>query len=148
MVRFPGESAEYRAARDALLRAEIDLRHQHEEVNKQRRALPLGGKLKEDYVFETMDEDPLRLSDLFQSGRDSLVIYNYMFGPAMKAPCVSCTSILDSLDGEVPHITQRINLAFVAKSPPARIREVQRARGWRYLPLLSSATSTYNLDYF
>jgi predicted dithiol-disulfide oxidoreductase (DUF899 family) len=148
MMHFPGESAEYRTARNELLRAEADLRQRIEDVAAQRRALPLGGPVKEDYTFETMDEDPIRLSELFQEGRDSLVVYNYMYGPAMESPCVSCTSILDALDGETPHITQRVNLAVVAKSPPARIREVQRERGWRFLPLLSSARNSYNLDYF
>ena len=52
MVRFPGESAEYRAARDELLAAERDLRKQVEQVAELRRRLPLGGELPEDYVFE------------------------------------------------------------------------------------------------
>ncbi|HEX3868152.1 MAG TPA: DUF899 family protein [Gemmatimonadaceae bacterium] len=147
MVHFPGESAEYRAARDVLLQAEAELRQHTENVAARRRALPLGGALKEDYTFETMDEDPIRLSDLFREGRNSLVVYNYMYGPAAKRPCVMCTSMLDALDGETPHIEQRVNLAVVAKSPPARIREVQKARGWRYLPLLSSARNSYNADY-
>jgi predicted dithiol-disulfide oxidoreductase (DUF899 family) len=44
-VRFPGESDEYRAARDALLRAEIELREPTEAVAAQRRRLPLGGEV-------------------------------------------------------------------------------------------------------
>ncbi len=147
-LHFPGESADYRVARNELLRAEADLRQQVESVAAQRRALPLGGVVKEDYTFETMDEDPIRLSELFQAGRESIVIYNFMYGPAMTSPCASCTSILDALDGETPHITQRVNFAVVAKSPPARIRDVERERGWRYLPLLSSARNSYNADYF
>ena len=50
-VRFPGESDEYRAARDALLEAELDLRRQVESVATQRRALPLGGEVPTDYDF-------------------------------------------------------------------------------------------------
>src|SRR5437868_5613199 len=115
-VRFPNEPPDYRPARDTLLQAEIDLRRQTEEVARLRRALPLGGRLKDDYVFEGLDDQPKRLSELFESGKDSLVIYNYMFGPAQKAPCPMCTSILDGLDGEAPHITQRVNFAVVAKS--------------------------------
>ena len=147
-VRFPGESDEYRAARQQLLNAEAALRQHTEDVAIQRRSLPLGGALKEDYLFETMDGDAVRVSELFRPGKDTLVVYNYMYGPSMKSPCVMCTSILDGLDGQVQHITQRVNLAVVAKSPAARIRDVQRGRGWRYLPLLSSAGNTYNADYF
>src|SRR6267154_425112 len=42
-VRFPNESDEYRAARIELLKAEIDLRRQIEEVAARRRRLPLDG---------------------------------------------------------------------------------------------------------
>src|SRR5262249_5743976 len=88
-----------------------------------------------------------RLSELFADGKDTLVVYSYMFGPAMAAPCPSCTSILDALDGEMPHLSQRANVAVVARSPIQRIREFARARGWRHLHLLSSAGNTYNADY-
>lgn len=42
-ARFPGESDQYRKAREALLEAEIGLRRQLEAVAAQRRKLPLGG---------------------------------------------------------------------------------------------------------
>ncbi|MFL5883832.1 MAG: DUF899 family protein, partial [Thermoleophilaceae bacterium] len=55
-VRFPGEPDDYRAERDELLRAEVDLRRQTEAVAAQRRALPLGGQAPEDYEFEEWDD--------------------------------------------------------------------------------------------
>ena len=42
-VAFPGESAEYRAARDLLLAQEIELRRATEAVAAGRRTLPPGG---------------------------------------------------------------------------------------------------------
>ena len=42
-MRFPGESHDYRRAREALLRAEKDVRDRTEAVARQRRELPLGG---------------------------------------------------------------------------------------------------------
>ena len=39
-IRFPGESAQYRAARDRLLEREIELRRAMEAVAAARRALP------------------------------------------------------------------------------------------------------------
>lgn len=154
-IRFPNETNEYRDARDRLLEAEMALRKQTEAVAALRRALPLGGQLKEDYVFEEGPADindststrKTRLSELFSPGQDTLVLYSYMFGPQMAAPCVSCTSILDGLNGSAPHIRQRINFAVVAKSPIARLRETARGRGWKNLRLLSSVNNTYNLDY-
>ena len=129
-VRLPGETPKYRAARDKLLKNEIALRRQIEAVAAERRKLPLGGALKEDYVFDELasatDHTAVRrevgLSELFAKGKDTLVVYSYMFGPQMAAPCPLCTSMLDSLAGSAPHITQRINLAVVAKSPIDRIR--------------------------
>jgi predicted dithiol-disulfide oxidoreductase (DUF899 family) len=145
-VSFPGESAEYRAAREKLLAAERDLRTKMEEVAELRRKLPLGGEVREDYVFAETGAE-VRLSELFREGTDTLGIYSFMYGPAMKQPCPMCSSFLDSLNGTAPHAGQRMNLAVAAKSPIERIREFADARGWRNLRMLSSAGNTYNRDY-
>ena len=154
-TRFPGETPAYRAARDKLLKEEIKLRRQIEAVAVMRRKLPLGGALREDYVFDeikpaidkTAARGQVKLSELFADGKDTLLVYSYMFGPRMAAPCPMCTSMLDGLDGSVPHVTQRANLVVVAKSPVDRIMQVARERGWRHVRLLSSANNTYNRDY-
>lgn len=146
-VRFPNESAEYRRARNILLKAEIALRSQTEAAAKLRRSLPLGGKVPEDYVFqEGADARPVRLSELF-GGKPALIAYSYMFGPKMDHSCPNCTSILDGLDGQAQHVNQRASLVVIAKSPIARIRAFAKERGWRSLRLLSSATNDYNIDY-
>ena len=60
-AHFPNESAEYRAARNALLVEEIELRRHIERVASQRRALPPGGTIPQD--FELVSENGLvRLS--------------------------------------------------------------------------------------
>jgi predicted dithiol-disulfide oxidoreductase (DUF899 family) len=154
-VRFPGEDSSYREARNKLLEAEMALRKNLEDVAALRRKLPLGGQVPEDYVFEEGSPDlndattthKVRMSELFAPGKDTLVIYSYMFGPKMKEPCVSCTSILDGLNGAAKHATQRVNFVAVAKSPLQRIRTVARERGWNNLRLLSSNGNTYNRDY-
>lgn len=166
-IRFPGESSEYRLARNRLLEAEIELRRAIERVAAQRRGLPPGGAVPEDYVFEEAAEGGggVRFAELLAPDKDTLVIYSFMFprwsgdtrpGPAegetarlplAETPCPSCTSILDSLDGAAPHLAHRLNLAVVAKSDPARIRTFAQERGWRHLRLLSSRNNTYNRDY-
>ena len=88
--RFPGESDEYRRARDELLQAEVDLRRQIEAVAAQRRELPLGGEVPVDYTFEEWDADtdaarPVRLSELFEDGKDTLFLYSFMFIPGDRA---------------------------------------------------------------
>jgi predicted dithiol-disulfide oxidoreductase (DUF899 family) len=154
-TRFPNESKEYRDARDKLLQAEIELRRNVEKVAALRRTMPLGGEIPEDYVFDeggrnlddTKTVKQTRLSQLFEPGKDSLIVYSFMYGPKMEKPCPSCSSILDSMNGAVPHVTQRTNLAVVAKSPIERIRSFAREHGWGNLRLLSSANNTYNRDY-
>jgi predicted dithiol-disulfide oxidoreductase (DUF899 family) len=166
---FPGESAEYRAARDLLLEQEIELRRAMEAVAAARRELPSGGPIPEDYVFQGARTDgsptDVRLSELFEPGKDSLVIYSMMFPrysgdqrpgpeagqtallPLAEGPCPSCTAFLDQLDGAAEHATQRVNFAVVAKSPLLRILTFAKERGWRRLRLLSSAGNSYNRDY-
>jgi predicted dithiol-disulfide oxidoreductase (DUF899 family) len=156
-VRFPGESDQYRQARDKLLKAEIDLRRQIEVVAARRRRLPLGGLVPHDYTFEEWDAStnaarPVRLSELFEEGKDTLFLYSHMFIPGkaglpLEEGCPSCTSIIGAIDGEVPDITQRINFAVVAKAPIERFRAHAQSRGWRHARLLSSAHNAYNRDY-
>ena len=154
-VRFPNESDEYRAERAELLKAEKELRRRVEEVAARRRRLPLGGELAQNYTFEEGPRDlrapesatKVRFSQLFEPGKDTLVVYSFMYGPQMEKPCPMCTSMLDALDAEAPHITQRVNLVVAAKSPIRRIREHARSRGWTRLRLVSTAGTTYNRDY-
>jgi predicted dithiol-disulfide oxidoreductase (DUF899 family) len=107
----------------------------------------------------------LRLSQLFAPGKDSLVIYSFMFprdpgdsspGPASgqtallglsESPCPSCTALLDQLDGAAEHAGQHINFVVVAKTTLPRLLTFAEERGWGRLRLLSSATNTYNRDY-
>jgi predicted dithiol-disulfide oxidoreductase (DUF899 family) len=162
-MTFPGETADYRAARDRLLEQEIELRRATEAVAAARRQLPPGGVVPQDYVLqgEGADGTPtdVRLSELFAPGKDALVIYNFMFPrdpdddrpgpqagqtallPLAEGPCPSCTAFLDQLDGAANHASQRINLAVVAKSPLPRILAFAKERGWRRLRLLSSANT-------
>jgi predicted dithiol-disulfide oxidoreductase (DUF899 family) len=143
--RFPGESAAYRQARNALLAEEIELRRHLERVAAQRRALPPGGRVPQDYRFDGA-AGPVTLRQLF--GRhDTLVTYNWMFGPQRKASCPMCTSMLSAFDGEMPDILQRVAFAVIARSPIERVTAFARERGWRHLPLFSSAGNSFNADY-
>ena len=144
-MNFPNESAQYRSARDRLLQAEMELRQKLEAVAAMRRALPAGGAVPQDYLFDSADGE-IKLSQLFSKGR-TLVAYSFMYGPKMAQACPSCTSILDSLDGAAQHLAQVTDLVVIARSPIARILEHAKARGWSHLRLLSSAKNTYNRDY-
>lgn len=143
--RFPNEPPGYREARTALLEEEIELRRHIERVARQRRALPPGGPIPQDYAFAG-EAGPVRFSQLF-GGKSTLITYNWMFGPQRKRPCPMCTSLLSALDGEMPDILQNVAFAVVAQSSIARLVAFKQERGWRHLPLFSSAGTTFNRDY-
>jgi predicted dithiol-disulfide oxidoreductase (DUF899 family) len=169
MTKYPGESAEYRVARDRLLEQEVRLRREMEEVAEARRGLPPGGAVPEDYVFRGIGADgaptDMRLSELFAPSRDALAIYSMMFPrdrrddrhgpeggqtarlPLDEGPCPSCTALLDQLDGAAEHVAPLMNFAVVAKTPLDRAIVFAEERGWRRLRILSSAGNTYNRDY-
>jgi predicted dithiol-disulfide oxidoreductase (DUF899 family) len=149
-MHWPNESEEYRRARDELLASEIALRRNAEAVAARRRALPEGGEVPEDYVFDGVD-GPVRMSELF-GDHDTLYLYSFMYRPgeqglALERPCPSCTSIIDAVDGVARHLGGVFAFAVVAKVPFERFRGWGEERGWRFTRLLSSANNTYNRDY-
>ena len=169
-TRFPNESAEYRAAREELLRQEIELRRQMEAVSVARRKLPQGGVIPEDYLFDGLGADgkptQIKLSELFRPGTNSLLIYNYMFPrhkgdtraaatsgvtgriPKLEQPCPSCTGLIDQLNAATPHFEAGGgNFAVVAKTSLDRLLGVGRDRNWQHVRLLSSANNSFRRDY-
>jgi predicted dithiol-disulfide oxidoreductase (DUF899 family) len=151
-LKFPGEDSAYRAARNALLEQEIALRRQIERVSAQRRALPAGGAVPQDYVFEGLGADgnpvPIKLSELFAPGQSSVALYSFMYGPERARPCPGCTHWLDSMDGAMRHSEQRVAVYIVAKSPLARLLAFARERNWNHLTFLSTSGNSYDQDYF
>lgn len=150
-MAFPNESPAYREARNALLDAEIALRRQTEAVAEMRRALPPGGDLPQDYVFErigaNLRPERVKLSELFGE-HEALLLYSYMFGPERDLPCPGCTHLLDCIDGAARHVPRRAALYAVARSPIARLAAWAHARGWSHLILLSTAGNGYNAHYY
>jgi predicted dithiol-disulfide oxidoreductase (DUF899 family) len=146
-LQYPGESAEYRRARQALLVEEIELRRHIERVAEQRRALPPGGEVPKDYQFVAEGGNTVSLRDLF-GDKQSLVIYSYMFGPQRERPCPMCTSLLGAWNGEARDIEQRVALAVVARSPIEKLVAFKKERGWRDLKLYSDPSGEFSRDYY
>jgi predicted dithiol-disulfide oxidoreductase (DUF899 family) len=149
-MKFPNESPSYREAREKLLTLEIQARRAVEEAAKARRALPLGGKVPEDFVFQECDAGgnvrDVKLSELFTPPLTTLVIYSYMFGPKRKEPCPMCTNWLDGLNGVEQHTRQRAAFVVSAQSSAKRLYDWGRARGWK-LRMVSAANNRYNSLY-
>lgn len=149
-VTFPGESSEYRAARDRLLQMEVELRRQEEAVARARRALPAGGPAPHGYVFEGLGANgaptKFTLAELFGE-KPTLAVYSFMFGPERTAGCPMCSALLSAVDAVAEHIEQRLALCVVAEAPLAKLLAFAEQRGWRRLRMLSAAGSPYNRDY-
>lgn len=137
-MQIPGESIEYRAARDALTVAEAELRAAAEKVAAERRRLPQGAAVG-DYRFVTPRGETVALNELAGPGQQSLFIYNFMYAPAIgQGACPMCCGFLDGLNGAAPALTQQAGLAVVARATPEELAEIGAQRNWRNLRLYSS----------
>lgn len=136
---------EWLAARTALLEAEKDLTRQRDELNRQRRELPMVA-IEKDYVFDGPD-GPVRLIDLFE-GRRQLIVYHFMFHPEWDDGCPSCTAGTDEISkGFLEHLHIRdTTYALVSRAPLAKLERWKAARGWD-LPWYSSEPSEFNYDF-
>lgn len=151
-IKFPNETKEYRAARNALLEAEINLRSAVEAVARMRRQLPAGGKIREDYLFQSFAPGETQysatpVSSLFGNGKNTLFIYSFMYGRKNSIPCPMCTSFIDYLNGGAQHHRQQLNFAVCAAAPIEDFQKFAKSRGWSNLMLLSAAQNSYNRDY-
>ena len=153
-VRFPGESDEYRSARDELLGAEIDLRRADRSGRRPAQGAAARRRGRDDYDFDEWDADaggPRRCGcrSCSSDGKDTLYLYSFMFvraesqGLGFVGPCPSCTSIIDGIDGELPHITQRISFAVAAIAPMESSTRTRRSRlAPRPIPVLRVRPAT------
>jgi len=153
-TRLTNESAEYRARREELRLAEIDLMQRRERVAELRRSLPPGATVQ-DYVFQEGPADlnagdsPMRgvhLSELFSGPDRSVVVYHLMYGKKQTDPCPMCTMWIDGFNGVGHHLAQRVDFVIVAAADPPALRQYARNRGWHNLRLLSCGTSTFKYD--
>ena len=153
-LRYPNESKAYRDAREALRKEEQELLDKVKAVAARRRALPPGGELKEDYVFqwagggETSRKlgERVKFSELF-GGKNTLILYSWMFGPSWDKPCPSCTSLMDGFDRSWYAVSQDAAFAGIAKAPAEKIDAWAKQRGWSQIPLLSGFESPFQADY-
>lgn len=140
-----GESAAYRQARNALAAEEIELRRHIQRVAEQRRALPPGAPIAKDYRFEGRDGE-VGMAELF-GGKDTLIVYSFMYGPQRKQGCPMCTSQMSAWDGIARHVSQRAAFVMTARSPIARILAWGEEQAWKHLRLYSDPSGDYTRDF-
>lgn len=138
----PGD--QWIAARKKLLTREKELTALHDQIARERRALPWE-RVEKDYLFETL-EGPRRLADLFE-GRRQLMVQHFMFGPGWEQGCKSCSYMADHNDGANIHLAQRdVTLVAVSRGPLAELERFRQRMGWKF-KWVSSAGSSFNQDF-
>jgi len=131
-------------ARRKLLAREKELTQLHDQIARERRALPWE-RVEKDYVFETI-EGPRRLADLFE-GRRQLMVQHFMFGPGWEQGCKSYSYMADHNDGANTHLAQRdVTLVAVSRAPLAELERFRQRMGWKF-PWVSSAGTSFNQDF-
>ncbi|HEY9235107.1 MULTISPECIES: DUF899 family protein [Phenylobacterium] len=142
---FPGESQDYRLARQALLAEEIEFRRHMTRVAAQRQALPEGPVVAKNYRFKDENGAELGLIDLF-GDKQTLVTYFWMFGPQRERPCPMCTNWLGAVNGNAADIKQRVALKILGRSPVERQLAFAQERGWRDLDFVQTVGDDYARD--
>jgi predicted dithiol-disulfide oxidoreductase (DUF899 family) len=142
---FPGESAEYRKAREALVAEEIEFRRHMTRLTEQRRSLPPGPVIEKDYRFKDANGSESGLIELFGK-YNALVTYFWMFGPQRERPCPMCTNWLGAVNGNAADIKQRVALKVLGRSPVPRQLAFAQERGWRDLDFVQIIGDDYAKD--
>jgi len=142
---FPGASAEYNAARTALLADEIEFRRSMTRLTERRHALPPGPMISKDYRFKDEQAFEVGLLDLF-GDKNTLVTYFWMYGPQRERPCPMCTNWLGAVNGNAADIKQRVALKILGRSPVDRQYAFAQERGWRDLNFVQTVGDDYAND--
>jgi predicted dithiol-disulfide oxidoreductase (DUF899 family) len=132
------------AQRRTLLAHEKELTRLHDQVARERRALPWV-RIEKNYVFDGL-EGKRTLADLFE-GRRQLLVQHFMFGPGWEQGCPSCSFMADHIDGMNVHLAHRdVTLLVVSRAPLAEIERFRQRMGWRF-KWVSSYGSDFNRDF-
>jgi predicted dithiol-disulfide oxidoreductase (DUF899 family) len=136
---------EWLLARKDLLAREKELTRRRDELNVERRQLPMV-EIEKEYVFDGPNGH-VRLIDLFE-GRAQLIVHHFMFHPEWEDGCPSCTAGTDELSpGFLDHLHLRdTTYAMVSRAPLAKLERWKAKKGWD-LPWYSSNGSDFNYDF-
>jgi predicted dithiol-disulfide oxidoreductase (DUF899 family) len=134
---------EWLAARTRLLAKEKELTRARDELNAERRRLPMV-EIDKEYIFEGA-HGKASLLDLFE-GRDQLVVYHFMWLWDEDQGCPSCSFLVDNI-GHLAHLHARnTSLAVVSRAPLSTSEPFRARMGWT-VPWYSSYGSDFNYDF-
>ena len=136
-------SDEWLAARKLLLAKEKELTHARDQVNAERRRLPMV-RIDKPYAFDGPD-GTVGLADLFDD-RTQLVMHHFMFDPEWDNACSSCSSAADGISGLRQLHARNTTLVAVSRAPYPKIAAFRERMGWTF-PWFSSFGSDFNYDF-
>ena len=135
--------SEWLVARKKFLQEEKEFTKRRDELNANRRRLPMV-LIDTDYVF-TGPDGPVRLVELFE-GRLQLVVYHLMFQPEWDAACPNCSGFVDDI-GHLNGLADRgTTFAAISRAPYEKIAAFRKRMGWTF-PWYSSAGTSFNYDF-
>jgi predicted dithiol-disulfide oxidoreductase (DUF899 family) len=141
---MPGASSDYRASRQELLNAELDLRDHVERVAAMRRALPEGPEVRD---YEFIDgAGRVKLSELFAPGKPYLIVYHFMYWQDDQEFCPMCSMWVDGWDGIAHHVAERANIVASSFAPLDKVQSWMAQRNWRRLRVLADADPSFARD--
>ena len=139
-MRIPNESAEYRAARTALLAEEIELRRHIERVAAQRRALPQGGRGHRRLSFSGRGRTD-RLRRTVRRQADACHLQLHVRACSASVP-VRCAPIFSAPGRATPRTSAQRVVARRRRALSDRAPDRLEERARLAKPHASSATST------
>jgi predicted dithiol-disulfide oxidoreductase (DUF899 family) len=136
---------EWLEARRRLLTEEKAMTRARDDLNRQRRELPMV-RIEKEYVFEG-GSGKATLADLFD-GLRQLIVQHFMFDPEWEKGCPSCTGSADEMSpGLIRHLRSRdTNFVLVSRAPLEKIERYRESLGWTP-PWYSSYGSEFNYDF-
>lgn len=134
---------EWLTRRKDLLRKEKEFTRHRDQLNTERRELPMV-KIGKEYTFEGPN-GKVKLSELFE-GRRQLIVYHFMFHPEWDEGCPSCSLLVDNI-GHLSHLHARnTTLVLVSRAPLEKLMNYKKRMGWSP-PWYSSMNSDFNYDF-
>jgi predicted dithiol-disulfide oxidoreductase (DUF899 family) len=134
---------EWLVARGRLLAEEKEFTKRRDELNANRRRLPMV-EVGQEYVFEG-PAGSVKLVDLFE-GRRQLVVYHFMFQPEWDAGCPNCSGFADDIGSLAALNEKTTTFVAVSRAPYGKIAAFKERKGWTF-PWYSSAGSSFNYDF-
>ncbi len=134
---------EWLVARKELLLKEKEVTRARDQVNADRRRLPMV-RVDKDYRFEGPG-GAVGLLEMFD-GRSQLVVHHFMFAPEWDQACASCSSAADGIGRLRQLHVRNTTLAAVSRAPYPKLAAFRERMGWAF-PWYSSFGSDFNYDF-